>query len=47
MGIFELANGGTLLLDEIAELPLGVQAKLLRVIQENEVTRIGSNKTKK
>ena len=47
MGIFELANGGTLLLDEIAELPLGVQAKLLRVIQENEVTRIGGNKTKK
>lgn len=47
LGIFELANGGTLLLDEIAELPIGVQAKLLRVIQENEVTRIGSTKTTK
>ncbi len=45
MGIFELANGGTLLLDEIGELPLGMQAKLLRVIQEKEVTRIGGNKT--
>jgi len=47
LGIFELADGGTLLLDEIAELPLSVQAKLLRVIQENEVTRIGSTKTNK
>ncbi|HOB12019.1 MAG TPA: sigma 54-interacting transcriptional regulator [Syntrophomonadaceae bacterium] len=47
LGIFELANGGTLLLDEISELPLSVQAKLLRVIQENEVTRIGSTKTNK
>jgi len=44
IGIFELANGGTLLLDEIAELPFSMQAKLLRVIQENEVTRIGSTK---
>jgi len=47
IGIFELANGGTLLLDEIGELPMGMQAKLLRVIQENEVTRIGSTKTSK
>lgn len=47
VGIFELANGGTLLLDEIAELPFGMQAKLLRVIQESEVTRIGSTKTTK
>jgi len=41
MGIFELANGGTLCLDEIGELPLNLQAKLLRVIQEEEITRIG------
>lgn len=43
-GKFELANNGTLLLDEVAEIPLGLQAKLLRVIQEQEVERIGSNK---
>jgi PAS domain S-box-containing protein len=47
MGIFELANGGTLLLDEIGELPQSMQAKLLRVIQENEVTRIGGTTTTK
>lgn len=47
MGIFELAHGGTLLLDEIGELPQGMQAKLLRVIQENEVSRIGATKTTK
>lgn len=41
MGIFELANGGTLCLDEIGELPLNLQAKLLRVIQEKEISRIG------
>ncbi len=44
-GKFELANGGTLLLDEISEMDLALQAKLLRVLQEKEVDRLGSNKT--
>lgn len=42
-GKFELADGGTLLLDEISEMPLGLQAKLLRVLQEKEVERLGSH----
>lgn len=44
IGKFELANGGTIFLDEIGDLPLSMQAKLLRVLQENEIERIGSNK---
>lgn len=44
-GKFEQAEGGTLLLDEISEMPLLLQAKLLRVLQEREVERVGGNKT--
>ena len=43
VGKFEEANGGTLLLDEISEMDLKLQAKLLRAIQEREIVRIGSN----
>ena len=45
IGKFELASGSTLFLDEIGELPLDLQAKLLRVLQEKEIERLGSNKT--
>lgn len=44
-GRFELANNGTILLDEISEISLKVQAKLLRVLQEREFERVGGNKT--
>jgi transcriptional regulator with PAS, ATPase and Fis domain len=43
-GRFEVANGGTIFFDEISNISLNIQAKLLRVIQEREVTRIGSSK---
>lgn len=43
-GLFELSDGGTLFLDEIGEISLNFQARLLRVLQENEIRRVGGNK---
>ena len=45
IGRFELAQGGTIFLDEIGDLPLTTQVKLLRVLQEREFERLGGSKT--
>lgn len=46
-GKFELANGGTIFLDEIGEMPISMQVKILRVLQEREMERVGATKTTK
>ncbi len=47
VGRFELADGGTIFLDEVGEIPLGLQGKLLRVLQEQEFERVGDDRTRK
>ena len=47
LGYFEIADGGTVFLDEIGELPMPMQTRLLRVLQDGEVTRVGASKPKK
>jgi len=44
-GAFEYANGGTLFLDEVGDMPMSTQIKLLRVLEENQITRVGGNKS--
>src|SRR5262245_20412546 len=45
IGAFEYANGGTLFLDEVGDMPMSTQIKLLRVLEEHQITRVGDNKT--
>src|SRR5690606_39738063 len=45
VGRFQLADGGTIFLDEVGEIPLDLQSKLLRVLQENEYERVGDDRT--
>jgi two-component system response regulator HydG len=47
IGKFEHANGGTMFLDEVGDMPMPTQIKLLRVLENGEITRVGSNETKK
>ena len=46
-GYFEVVNGGTIFLDEVAELPIGTQARLLRILESGEYLRVGSSKVQK
>ena len=44
IGAFEYANGGTLFLDEVGDMPMSTQIKLLRVLEDHQITRVGDNK---